>query len=58
MRRFKRFLAVLGFTLAAVGVALDQRLLVWAAMIVLGAALGLRLWLRRRGAASEPPGPA
>lgn len=48
MRRLKVFLAVLGFLVAAVGVAIDQRLLVWAAMVFLAGSLALRLVLRRR----------
>lgn len=51
MRRARLFSAVLGFVLALTGVVLDNRLLVWAAMVVLAVALALRLWLRRR----EPP---
>jgi Flp pilus assembly protein TadB len=47
MRRLKLYLAVLGFTLAAAGVALDLRPLVWAAMSVLAGALAVRLWERR-----------
>lgn len=49
MRRLKLFLALLGFLLAAAGVALDNQPLVWAAMVVLAVALALRLWLRRSG---------
>ena len=49
MRRVKLFLAVLGFLLAAVGIALDSQPLVWAAMAVLAVALAFRLWLRRKG---------
>jgi hypothetical protein len=48
MTRFKLFLAILGFGLAVAGVALEVRLLVWAALIVLAAALAVRLWERRR----------
>lgn len=48
MRRLKLFLAVLGFVLAAAGIGLDSQPLVWAAMIVLAAALALRFWLRRQ----------
>ena len=53
MRRLKLFLAALGFTLAAAGVALDQRSLVWGAMVALVGALAIRLWERRRRAARE-----
>ncbi|HEY7683956.1 MAG TPA: hypothetical protein VH879_15015 [Gemmatimonadales bacterium] len=54
MRRLKLFLAVLGFTLALAGIALDQRPVVWAAIIVLAAALALRLWERRRSTGASP----
>lgn len=47
MMRLKVFLAVLGFLLAAAGVVLDQRPLVWAAMAILALSLAFRLWLRR-----------
>lgn len=53
MRRLKIFSAVLGFLLAAAGMALENRLLVWAAMVVLAVALGLRLWLRRHPASFQ-----
>lgn len=60
MRRLKLFLSVLGFLLAAVGVALDRRVLVWAALALLAAALAIRLWERRRvshpAGASDPGG--
>lgn len=46
---FRLYAAVLGFLLAGAGVALDNRYLVWAAMVVLAVALALRLYLRRRG---------
>lgn len=48
MTRLKILLALLGFAMAAIGMALDLRLLVWAALIVLAAALAIRLWQRRR----------
>ena len=48
MRRAKLFLALLGFLLAAAGVALEIQPLVWAAMAVLAVALILRLWLKRK----------
>jgi hypothetical protein len=46
--RLKLFLSILGFLLAAVGVALDRRVLVSAALAALAAALAIRLWERRR----------
>jgi hypothetical protein len=56
MRRARLFSAVLGFLLALAGVALDNRLLVWAAMVVLAVALGLRLWVRRQETAAAREG--
>lgn len=50
MHRAKLFLALLGFFLAAAGVALENKPLVWAAMAVLAAALILRFWLKRKAA--------
>jgi hypothetical protein len=47
MRRLKLLLAALGFTLAAAGMALDQRPLVWGALVGLAGALAIRLWERR-----------
>lgn len=57
MRRVKIYLAVLGFTLAAAGEAMDMRPLVWAALSVLAMALGLRLWERhgQRPRTDPPP---
>jgi Flp pilus assembly protein TadB len=53
VRRVRVYSATLGFLLAVAGVVLDNRLLVWAAMVVLAVALGLRLWLRRRDSRAE-----
>jgi hypothetical protein len=55
MRRLKLFLATLGFALAAAGIALDRRPLVWGAIAALAGALAIRLWERRRrsGSASD-----
>jgi len=50
MQRAKLFLALLGFLLAAAGVALENKPLVWAAMAVLAVALILRFWLKRKAA--------
>jgi len=55
MNRAKLFLALLGFLLAVIGVALDHRPLVWAAISVLAAALALRLYLRRRDRREPSP---
>jgi hypothetical protein len=58
MKRLKLFLAALGFTLAAAGMALDQRPLVWGAMAGLAGALAIRLWERRnRETPTAPHGP-
>jgi hypothetical protein len=48
MTRVRIFSVVLGMCLALAGVLLDNRLLVWAAMVVLATALGLRWWQKRR----------
>jgi membrane protein implicated in regulation of membrane protease activity len=48
MRRSKLFFAVLGFVLAAVGMAMEHRLIVYAAMVSLAVALALRLIVQRR----------
>lgn len=48
LNRVKVALAVVGFCLAVGGVLLDYPPLVWAAMASLGAALALRLYLRRK----------
>ena len=47
MRRLKLVLAALGFTLAAAGVTLDHRPLIWGALAALVGALAVRLWERR-----------
>jgi len=52
MRRAKWFSATLGFLLALLGVVLENRPLVWAAMVSLAVALALRL--RDRGRSSSP----
>jgi hypothetical protein len=48
MNRARIFSVVLGMCLALAGVLLDNRLLVWAAMVVLATGLGLRWWEKRR----------
>lgn len=53
MNRVRFFSALLGFLLAVAGIALENRLLVWAAMVVLAVALALRLRARKRE--SPPP---
>lgn len=47
IRRLKLFLAVLGFCLAAAGVARDTKVLVWVAIGALAGALALRVVERR-----------
>lgn len=47
MSRLRMALAGVGFPLAAAGVLLDDRRLVWGAMVTLGLALGLRLYAHR-----------
>lgn len=47
MTRLRMALAVIGFPLAVLGVLIDDQRLVWAAILALGLALGLRLYSRR-----------
>ena len=47
MSRLRMVLAGVGFPLAAAGVLLDDRRLVWGAIVTLGLALGLRLYAHR-----------
>jgi hypothetical protein len=49
MTRLRLGLSLLGLALAIAGLVLENRVLVWAAMAVLGLALVLRLALGRRG---------
>lgn len=53
MNKVRIFSSLLGFLLALAGIALDNRPLVWAAMVVLAVALALRLHARRQQ--SPPP---
>ncbi len=48
MNRLRLALALAGFLLAALSVALDERRLGWVAIVLLAVSLLLRLWLRRR----------
>lgn len=48
MSRLKPFMAVAGFTLAVVGLVLDDSRVVWAAIACLGVAFAIRLIERRR----------
>lgn len=54
MTRWRRWLAYAGFGAAALAVATDHRFLAWAAIVLLGLALGMRLMerVRARRAAS------
>lgn len=47
LARAKLYFAMLGFCFTAAGIALDNRPLVWAAIVLLSTAMGLRLWLNR-----------
>jgi hypothetical protein len=48
MSRLKLGLALSGFLLALLSVALDEKRLAWVAIGLLGASFLLRVWLRRR----------
>lgn len=48
MSRVRIFSVVLGFILALAGIVLDNRPLIWAAMVVLSVTLALRYWSRGR----------
>jgi hypothetical protein len=48
MNRLRLALALGGFLIALLSVALDERRLGWLAIALLAASLLLRLWLRRR----------
>lgn len=54
MIRARLFSAVLGFILAVLGVARDDRRLIWAAMVALAVALALRLISRHRDRTTPP----
>ena len=56
MNRARLFSALLGFILALAGVATDNRMLTWAAMVALAVALAIRLWSRRKGPGGGPEG--
>lgn len=57
MNRARLFSALLGFGLAVLGIARDDRRLIWAAMVALAVALAIRFWSRRRSrpASSDSP---
>ncbi len=55
LARAKLYFAMLGFCFTAAGIALDNRPLVWAAIVLLSTAMGLRLWLNRRSAMEREP---
>jgi hypothetical protein len=56
MNRARIFSALVGFTLAVAGLVTENRMLVWAAMVALAAALAIRFWSRRSGGGSPPAG--
>ncbi len=56
LARIRLYAALLGFVLTAVGIALDSRPVVWAAIAALGVALGIRLWLAKRPDDQARPG--
>lgn len=47
MRRFKLYFALLGFLLTVAGLYLDNRAIIWTAIVSLAVALGIRFWERR-----------
>lgn len=49
LQRVRLVLAVAGMIFLVAGVATDSRLVVWSAIVLLGAALILRLYLKKRG---------
>jgi len=53
MTRAKYWLSMVGLALAVVGVATENRYLIWAAMVVLGLAVVARIAMRRRRGADE-----
>lgn len=57
MNRTRIFSVVLGFTLAVLGIARDDRRLINAAIVVLAVGLALRLWSRFRARQAPPSGP-
>lgn len=56
MNRAKYWLSMAGMALAVVGVATENRYVVWAAIVVLALAVAVRLLLRRRRS-DQPPEP-
>ena len=54
MNRAKYWLSMAGMALAVVGVATENRYVVWAAIVVLGLAVAVRLVLRRRRSDTPP----
>ena len=61
MRRFREVLSVAGLLIAVVGLARDDRRLIWVAIAMLGASLAIRAVLtsrdRRAARRNAPPGP-
>ena len=56
MNNLRLVLAICGFALALLGVALNDLRLAWAAIAVLLGSLLLRLILRKRGSGNSGPG--
>lgn len=54
MTRAKYWLSMAGMALAVVGVATENRYVVWAAIVVLGLAVGVRLVLRSKRSDTPP----
>lgn len=54
MTRAKYWLSMAGMALAVVGVATENRYVVWAAIVVLGLAVAVRLVLRSKRSDTPP----
>lgn len=57
MNRARIFSVVLGFVLAVLGIARDDRRLINAAIIVLAVGLAIRLWGRHQARQAPPSDP-
>lgn len=55
LQHLRLTLSLTGMLLAVAGVALDERLLIWAAIGVLGMSVVVRLIMGRRSRTSSPP---
>ena len=54
--KLRLVLAVAGMLFLLTGIALDSRLVVWGAIVLLGASFLLRLYLKKKQARSDAPG--